>query len=141
MVELQIDRGASASRLADPGVEREIEMLTLDEIAQDLVRLLGALELSATVADYLLPGVELESGYFGIWLTVRGVMMEQVIDLSGISRVAGAVSRAEAVATGTWHQPDGPVGTTQGVVVASMLDELLEGAGYRGVSERFDWLR
>jgi len=67
--------------------------------------------------------------------------MEEVIDLSGIARVAGAVSRADCVATGSWERPDGPVGDSPGAVVANMLDELLEGAGYRGVSGRFDWIR
>ena len=141
LVELHVDRGASGSRLADPGVEPDVEKLSLDEIAQDFVRLLSALDLSAAVADYLLPEADLSNGYFGLWLTVRGVMMEQVVDLSGISRLAGAVSRADAVATGSWKHPYGPVGETPGVVVANMLDELLEGAGYRGVSDRFDWLR
>jgi hypothetical protein len=141
LVELQFDRGASASRLTDPGAEPEVTKLSLDEIALGFVRLLSALELSAPVGDHLLPEADLNNGYFGLWLTVRGVMMEQVIDLSGITRVAGAVSRADAVATGSWQQPDGPVGETQGVVVANMLDELLESAGYRGIANRFDWLR
>jgi hypothetical protein len=141
LVELEFDRGASASRLADPGAEPKVAKLPLDEIAQDFVRLLGALNLSGAVADYLLPGAELSDGYFGLWLTVRGVMMEQVVDLSGTSRLPGAISRADALATGSWHRPDGPVGDTRGVVVANMLDELLEGAGYRGVANRFDWLR
>jgi hypothetical protein len=141
LVELQVDRGASASRLADPGVEPDVERLSLDEIARDFIRLLDALDLSAAVGDHLLPEVDLSNGYFGLWLTVRGVMMEQVIDLAGISRVSGAVSRADAVATGSWQRPAGPVGETPGVVVANMFDELLESAGYRGVSDRFDWLR
>jgi len=141
LVELQVDLGASASRLADPGVEPEVEKLSLDEIAQDFVRLLSALDLSAAVTDYLLPEADLSNGYFGLWLTVRGVMMEQVIDLAGIARVAGAVSRADAVAIGSWRRPDGPVGESPGAVVAKMLDELLEGAGFRGVANRFDWLR
>jgi hypothetical protein len=141
LIELQFDRGANASRLADPSAEAEVEKLSLDELAQDFVRLLDALDLSGQVGDYLLPQAELNNGYFGLWLSVRGVMMEQVVDLSGITRLPAAVSRADAVAIGSWQRPNGPVGETQGAVVANMLDELLEGAGYRGVANRFDWFR
>jgi hypothetical protein len=103
--------------------------------------LIDALDLSASVVDYLLPDEDLNAGYFGLWFTVRGVMLEDVVDLSGIARVAGAVGRGDAVATGSWVSPGGPVGEGRGGVVAKMFDDLLESAGYRGVSDRFDWLR
>jgi hypothetical protein len=141
LVELQFDRGASVSHRGDLDSVSEVPKLSLDEIARDFVRLLSALDLSAEVANHLLPGADLSAGYFGLWLTVRGVMMEQVVELDGIDRVAGAISRSDAVATGLWRDPDGPVGESRGIVVANMLDELLESAGYRGVGRRFDWLR
>jgi hypothetical protein len=141
LIELQFDRGAKAGRITDPSAEPDVAKLSLDEIAQDFVRLLDALDLSDQVGDYLLPQADLNDGYFGLWLSVRGVMMEQVVDLAGITRLTGAAGRADAVTIGSWQGPGGPVGETPGIVVANMIDELPEGAGYRGVADRFEWLR
>jgi hypothetical protein len=142
MVEMQFN-SSTASQTQDGSLKAEMETapLSLDDIAGNFTRLLDALDLSTAVADHLLPEVHLSAGYFGLWFTIRGLMLEQVVDLSGIARVAGAVGRGDALATGSWECPGGPVGEARGNVVANMFDDLLESAGYRGVTDRFDWLR
>lgn len=141
LVELQFNRWSlSQPRINDTNEGLEVRLLTLEEIANDFIRLTESLSLSSIVAGKLIPGADISTGYFGAWFAVRG-MLEQVIDLSGINRLVDAVSISDATAFGSWLSINNPVNTTWGEVIADMLDRLLESAGYRGVAYRFDWLR
>lgn len=142
LIELQLNRWSlSQPQVSDMNDRTEPKQLTLEEIAEDFMRLAESLSLAPVVAAHLIPGADVSAGYFGLWFTVRGHMLEQLVDLSGVNRLPDAVSISDAVTSGSWKSIEGPVDTTWGKVIADMLDHLLESAGYRGVANRFDWMR
>ena len=142
VVELQFNRWTSTNAvIGGESADTKADSLSLYEVANDLLRLANSLDLSTAVCRRLLPDVNMTSGYFGLWFTVRGQMLERVVDLAGLSRVADPTSINEARATGSWESSGGPIGETWGTVIARMFDELLESAGYRGVQNQFNWLR
>jgi hypothetical protein len=142
LMEVQINRNfVPADEIGKQEMRSSSDRLTTEDIATYLRNVFAAVDLSVPVADHLLPASDLRSGYFGLWLTVRNVMMEDVVDLSSMNRVSGAFSRNDAVSTGSWSESEGPVGKSRGSVIADMFDHMLEGAGYRGIANCFDWLR
>jgi hypothetical protein len=142
LIELEFNRrDPRLPQFDSPNLDLNAAILTLDEIALNFTRLASTLKISTTISNHLLSDTDLRTGYFGLWFAVRNHMLEQVVDLSEIDRLAGSVSRNDAVAIGKWQSPNSPFEKTWGQEIAKMLDDLLEGAGYRGVTDRFNFLR
>lgn len=115
--------------------------LSLEEIASYLAELMDAVDLARDLGRELVPGTPLDRGYLGAWIDVSGVQLERVLKLSDLERVAGALGPAGYALTSAWPIPEADAPNPERAFVARMLDEMLEGGGYRGVQNRFDWLR
>lgn len=119
--------------------------LSLDETAGFLLRLNDATELGRLAARHLLGWEDdVDAGQIGMWLCLdqAGVELNQVIDLRGLRRVAGAAVIPEHAAAATLPLPTGAARTTPiGNYVADFLYEMLEHAGYRGMQGRFEQVR
>src|SRR5665213_244794 len=76
LVELQFN-GWSSSQFQVNEVKEEpiAKKLTLEEIAEDFIELAQSLSLSSVVAQHLIPEADVSKGYFGLWLTVRGLSL------------------------------------------------------------------
>lgn len=140
VLELDGDRRSSRTRHATtpppaPGA------LTLDELADALHASLGLTEVAIAIGPSLV-GPHCETGEVGMWLSLRSVSVERVVDLSGIERLYGAAeptewsSRARFPFTASlWGVPP------ERALVAAFLQRVLETSGYRNVRQTIDALR
>jgi pyrimidine deaminase RibD-like protein len=115
--------------------------LSLEEIASYLAELMDVVDLARDLGRELVPDAPLDRGYLGAWIDVSGVQLERVFKLSDLERVVGASGPAGYALTSDWPIPEADAPNSERAFVARMLDEMLEGGGYRGVRNRFDWLR
>jgi hypothetical protein len=115
--------------------------LSLEELATYLAHLMEVVRIASEIGVHLLPGTPLKSGYVGAWIDPSGVELERVVDLSEVDRVGGAVSTAGFVRVSEWSLDQHDSSPPEFAFIADLLDEMLEVGGYRGVRNRFDWLR
>jgi len=141
LIELDSDRQHDSVRhqTTDPPAPGA---LTLDELAGYLLELMVTAQLAQTFGANLIPSGVIDHGYLGLWIELSGVELHRVIDLRETERVIGASGSAGHIKISEWPIPEAKTQSeANGRFVATLLDEMLEQAGYRGVQHRFDWLR
>lgn len=123
------------------GVEPARAALSLDELAQYQVQLVSALALGEELGSALMPGGDFATGYVGSWISPNRVPFQRSVNLSGLRRLPDSYGPGTHTSIGNWPLPAGDGFSAIGNFVADGLDALLERAGYRGVQDRFTWLR
>ncbi len=59
--------------------------LSLDEVADYFLELLGAPDLAVDVASHLLAGGDFTKGYIGAWMELSGVEFHRVVNIAGVT--------------------------------------------------------
>ena len=137
LIELDADRQRDSIRHATTPAPAPAA-LTLEEVAAYLAELMEVIFLADRIGSELFPEGPLVSGYIGAWIDVSGVQLDCVLKLDDVSRLEGANGPAGYAAVSEWPIP---TGDTPHTFIANLMDEMLEVGGYRGVQNRFDWLR
>jgi hypothetical protein len=115
--------------------------LSLNEVAEMLLQLLDIGRMAESLAPQLLPPGDYGRGEIGVWLSTSGGMLGRLIDLNMFRRIPQSYDTSLSTQTSEWPIPNRPDGDANGHLVATLLEELLEQSGYRGVGQRFDSLR
>lgn len=106
--------------------------LSLDELGELLVSMLGAVQLAADLATVLLPTCP-DRGVVGLWLHLNGIQLSQAVDLSALTLLPNSPGNAFFQKGAHVPLPEVGDGTPEGSLVAQMLDEAIYRAGYRGL--------